>query len=194
MSSVASTLRSLPVRTKTGRGKSGTYLVGAGLVFLTLGMVTDALDWTVEAGGLSLSVLEVGIVCVLLAVALAFVRYLLGKLKRAVGIGILGAVGVGFGLPSVLAVPAVGGFAKRVVTSVYGTMPWVETTPWGRAIAAVGGPKGLVSGCYGATLLTVGASTGSLDDEYVVFGHELTLLAVFVFLSIPGVVIYYVRR
>jgi len=43
-------------------------------------------------------------------------------------------------------------------------------------------------------VFSVGAWTGSLGEEYVMFGHELSLLSVFLGLTVPGVVVYYLRR
>ncbi|WP_226004862.1 hypothetical protein [Natrinema salinisoli] len=194
MSTLARTLRSSPLRTSTARGRSGKLLVGSGLVILTLGMATDTLGRRFAVAGRQPSVLEFGVVLVGAALAVAFVRYLLGKLKRAAGYSLLGTIGVGFGLPALIALPAVGGIARRLGSMAYVRLPWVGPSRWERVLDMVGGPRGLVSGCYGTTLLTVGASTGSLEETYVVFGNRLSLLAVFVLLTAPGIVLYYLRR
>ncbi|APX97598.1 hypothetical protein [Natronorubrum daqingense] len=194
MSTLARALESSPLRTKKPRGRSGKLLVGTALVVLTLGMFTGTLDRRLEALGTSITVLEACLVLVGAAVAVAFVRYLLGKLKRAAGYGLLGTFGFGIGLPALVALPAVGGVFRRVGSTVYGAMPWIEPSRWGRLLSVVGGPRGLASGCYGTTLLAAGAWTDSLDDSHVVFGYELTLFSVFAIMTVPGIVVYYVRR
>lgn len=194
MSTLAGALRSSPLRTGTARGRSGKLLVGSGLAILTLGMATDTLGRRFAVAGHRPSVLELGVVLVGAALAVGFGRYLLGKLKRAAGYSLLGTVGLGIGVPALVALPAVGGVARRIGTTAYRRLPWVGPSRWERALAAVGGPRGLASGCYGTTLLAVGASTGSLAENYVVFGARLSLLSVFVLLTAPGVVLYYVRR
>ncbi|WP_265109479.1 hypothetical protein [Halosolutus halophilus] len=194
MSTLASALRSSPLRSGTARGRSGKLLVGAGLGVLTLGMTTDTLGRRVAVAGWQPSVLELGVLLVGAAVVVAFGQYLLGKLKRAAGYGLLGSIGLGIGLPGLIALPAVGGIARRLGSTVYVRIPWIGPSRWERALAAVGGPRGLVSGGYGTTLLAIGASTGKLHEVYVVFGNRLSLLAVFILLTAPGIVVYYLRR
>jgi len=79
MSTIAGALRSTPLRTKQPRGRSGKLLVGSGLCVLTLGMFTDSLAYRIGIGGRDLSVLELGVLLVAAAVALAFGKYLLGN-------------------------------------------------------------------------------------------------------------------
>ncbi|QSG01362.1 hypothetical protein [Natranaeroarchaeum sulfidigenes] len=194
MSTIAGALRSTPLRTKQPRGRSGKLLVGSGLCVLTLGMFTDSLAYRIGIGGRDLSVLELGVLLVAAAVALAFGKYLLGKLKRLGGYGLLGAFGIGIGLPSLIALPAIGGVVRRLGSGLYSALPWVERSRWVRLLGIAGGPKGLASGCYGTVVFSVGAWTGTLSEEYLVFGYELSLLSVFVGLTVPGVVVYYLRR
>lgn len=194
MSALADAFRASPLRTKTTGGRSGKFLVAVGLLVLTLGMFTDSLGRRVGVGGWERSVLEIGMVLVALAVGYAFLTYLLAKLKRGMLYGVFGGIGFGLGVPALGMVAALGALPRSLGSTVHGALPWVETTRWERLLAAVGGPRGLASSCYGTVLLTAGAATDSLGEEYVVFGHHLSLLTVFLVLTAPGVVSYYVRR
>lgn len=191
------------LRRPDDRGRSGKALVGAGLTVLTLGLFTDTLAVRVGLGGLRISLLEIGVLLLGGALLVAFLRVLASKLKRKVGLGILGAVSVGLGIPvlpalgAVLSVPVAGRLLRRlprVPSRVLGRLPWFGKSRWERALAFVGGPRGAATGGYGATLIAVGAQTGELSTEYVVFGNRISLLALFVLLSIPGALVYGIRR
>lgn len=191
------------LRRRDDRGRSGKALVGAGLTVLTLGLFTDTLAVRIGLGGLRISLLEIGVLLLGIALVVAFLRVLARKLKRKVGLGVLGAVSVGLGLPvvpalgAVLSVPVAGRLLRRlprVPSMVVGRLSWFGKSRWERALAFVGGPRGAAAGGYGGTLLAVGAQTGKLSTEYVVFGNRLSLLALFVLLSIPGALVYGIRR
>lgn len=181
-------------RSKT-RGRSGKFLVGAGEAVLALGLFTDTLGRRVRVAGIDVTVLEIGVVLVGIALVAAFLKVAARKLRRTLGLGVASAVSFGVGLPTLgMALPAISA-GKRVLSRVpLSRLPWFGRSRWERALAFVGGPRGLATGGVGATLLGVGAYTDHLGDTYVVFGHSLALLVLFALLSIPGVLIYGIRR
>ncbi|MFC7198855.1 hypothetical protein [Halospeciosus flavus] len=181
-------------RTQT-RGRSGKLLVAAGQSLLALGLLTDTLGQRIGAGGFSVTLLELGVVVLVVALAVAFLKVVARKVKRTVGISLLSAASLGVGVPALgAALPAVS-VGKRVVRRLpLSHLPWFGKSRWERVLAFLGGPRGLATGGVGAVLLTVGAQTGKLGETHVVFGQQLTLLSLFVLLSVPGVVIYGIRR
>lgn len=196
-------------RRRRPKGKSGKYLVTAGMSVLVTGMFTETLDVRVGGGWVDLSVLEIG--CLILGAALCRLLLIVvgRKLKRTVlkGVGIAGlsvalpaipfaapiVSAVGGFLPSLVAVPMASKVATRFsagVASALGLGP----TRTQRLKRALGGVRGVSAGSVGAVLLSYGAETGQLNEMYTVFGHRLSLLTVFSILSVPGTIIYAVRN
>jgi hypothetical protein len=103
--------RTAGLRTNVAGGRSGRVLLGSGLAVLTLGTFAGVLPAQVAPG---LSVLEGGVLLVGGAVTVALVRYLLGRLKRAVGVGALGALSLGPGIPVLAALPALPALGRRL--------------------------------------------------------------------------------
>ncbi len=176
---------------------------------LVAGMFTETLDVRVGGGWVNLSVLEIG--CLVLGAALG--RLLLTvvgrRLKRTVlkGVGIAGlsvalpaipfaapvVAAVGGLLPSLVAVPMASKLTTRLsvrVASVLG----LGATRTQRLKRALGGVRGVSAGSVGVVLLGYGAEMGQLNEMYTVFGQQLSLLAVFSILSVPGTIIYAVRN
>lgn len=183
------------LRRKRSRGRSGTLLVGAGETLLSLGLLTDTLGRRIRLASVVATVLEFGLVVLAAAVSVGFLKLVVRKLTRALGIGLLGAVSFGIGLPALgLALPTLA-VGNRVLRRLpLSRVPWFGRSRWERFLAFVGGPRGLATGGVGASLLGIGAYTGRLGEPHVVFGHSLTLFALFVLLSVPGVLIYWLRR
>lgn len=176
-------------RTKT-RGRSGKLLIGAGEAVFTLGLFTDTLGRRVRAASVDVTVLEIGVVLVGVALAVAFLKVVVRKLKRVFGLGVVSAVSLGIGLPTLgIALPAISVGTRILRRLPLSRLPWFGRSRWERALAFVGGPRGLAAGGVGATLIGIGATTGQLGETYVVFGHSLTLLVLFALLSVPGVLI-----
>jgi len=199
-------LESAIKRRRRRKGKSGKYLVTTGMSVLVVGMFTESLDTRVV---FDLSVLEIGILVLGIALGRLALVVVARKLKRTVlkGVGIAGlsvalpaipfaapvVATVGGLLPSLVAVP----FASKVITklptgvaSVFGLGP----TRFQRLKRALGGVRGVSAGSVGTVLVGYGVETGQLNEVYDVFGHQLSLLAVFSLLSVPGAIIYAVRN
>lgn len=188
-------MRLSSLRRTQARGRSGKLLVAAGQTLLALGLLTDTLGQRIGAGGFSVTLLELGVVVLAVALAVAFLKVVARKVKRTVGISLLSAASLGVGIPALGAVLPAVSIGKRVVRRLpLSHLPWFGKSRWERALAFLGGPRGLATGGVGAVLLTVGAQTGKLGETHVIFGQQLTLLSLFVLLSVPGVVIYGIRR
>lgn len=183
-------------------GKSGQYLVAFGLAVLVGGLFTDGLGTRVALGGVSLTVLELGVLGLGVALARMLVRALLRKLKRGLLKGALAGGSLGIGLPALpalgVALPAVpyaSRLARRLPTGrIARRLPWFGTSRLERLRRAVGGRRGLGTGGVGTTLVLYGARTDSLGESYVVFGNRLDLLGLFVLLAVPGALVYAVRN
>lgn len=183
-------------------GTSGKYLVGFGLVVLTIGLFTDTLGRQVTLGRHPVTLLEVGVGVLGLALGRLLVHALVRKLKRGLLKGLLAGVTLGVALPAMptlgVALPAVpfaGQVARRVPTArIARHVPGLGVSRRTRLRRAVGGVRGVGAGGVGATLVTYGAQTGSLDETYVVFGTRVELLTLFLLLSVPGALVYAIRN
>lgn len=184
------------------QGKSGQHLVGFGLLVLTVGLFTHTLGHRLALGSGSLSLLEVGVVVLGVALARLLVRSVVRKLKRGLLKGALAGVSLGVGLPAfpalgvaLPAVPFAGELAKRVPKSKLAAhVPGLGVSRLTRLRRAVGGVRGVATGGVGVTLVTYGAQTEKLGETYVVFGSRYELLTLFLLLSVPGALVYAVRN
>lgn len=203
-------LGSLARRRRRPRGKSGKYLVSAGLSVLVVGLFTETLDVRLGGGPLELSVLEIGILILGVALVRLFVAAVFKKLKRGVLKRVVGVLGlsavlpaipaaapvvsaVGAVLPSLAAVPLAGRVTRRLSYVAADVLGLGETRAQ-RLKRAVGGTRGVGASGVGVVLVGYGAEMGRLGEMYTVFGHQLSLLNVFVLLSVPGAAIYAVRN
>jgi hypothetical protein len=187
------------LRRSRRKGQSGKYLVSTGLVVLTAGMFTDTLGRQVGLAALRVSVLEVGLLVLGVALGRLLVRAVIRKLKRSAIKGLaIGGLSLGIGLPAlpaIASVPFVGRIAKRLpYDAVTGRLPWFGTTRYQRLLRALGGKRGLGTGSLSATLFVYGHQAGKLSEVHDVFGHRLSLSAVFGLLAVPGTLIYIVRN
>lgn len=188
------------LRRSKNRGRSGKILAVAGQVVLALGVFTNALDQRFGVGGVSLTLLELVVVAVGVVLVVALVRTVVRKVKRTVGLGVLSALSLGVAVPTLgVALPAVsigGRLAARLPLSRLPTsrLPWLGKSRWERALDFAGGPKGLAATGAGATVLGAGARLGKLGETHALFGNHVSLFAAVLLLSVPGALIYGIRR
>jgi hypothetical protein len=181
------------------KGTSGKYLVSTGLFVLAAGLFTETLAWRFGVAGVRMSVLEVGLLILGVALGRLLVRVILRKLKRTVLKGLaVGGLSLGVGLPAlpaVASIPFAGRLAKRLPYRGFTErLPWFGVSRFERLSRAVGGKRGVGLGGVSGTLFVYGTEAGKLSDTYVVFGHRLELAAIFALLAVPGAVIYAVRN
>lgn len=187
------------LRRDENRGRSGQYLVGAGLTVLVVGLLSDLLAVRVGPPGLRLSVLELGLVALGVALGRAFVRAVKRRIRRRLLKGVLGAASLGVGLPALgvalPSLPLVGRLAKRLpLRRVATRLPMLGDSRVERLARMVGGRRGVGTGGVGATLFAYGARTGTLDQQYTVFGGQLPLGTVFLLLALSGTAVYAARN
>lgn len=186
------------LRRNRRKGTSGKYLVSAGLLVLTAGLFTETLGRRFGVAGVRLSVLEIGVVILGVALGRLLVRALARKLKRSALKGLaVGGLSLGLGLPALPAlasVPFAGRLAKRLPSGLAARLPWFGASRYQRLLRAVGGTRGIGTGGVSATLFVYGNQAGKLSEVHSVFGHRLSLATVFGLLAVPGAAIYAVRN
>lgn len=202
-------LESVRNRGQESRGKSGKTLVGTGLLVLVAGTFTGTLDARFGVGAIQLSVLEIAVLVLGIALVRLFVAAVLRKLKRKLLKGVLGGIGLSVALPaapvSLPALSSVGAvlpsFAvrpfERVSSRLSGRLSdalGIGPSRFERLKRAVGGGKGVATGGFGSALVGYGAEVGRLTRQYTVFGQQISLLTVFLLLSAPGAAVYAVRN